>query len=150
MPTLFLERVSTPTLFLERSGKTSDFFSDNVQDTKNVATECELEYTPTTRGAGTLRFSEDFERLSDEWERDRPRGVDITEMVMHPVYQRIIGMGPRAIPLLLARLEKNPGHWFWALHAITQAEPVPPESFGNLKGMAAAWLAWGKSHGYRW
>jgi len=67
----------------------------------------------------------EFNRLADEWEGERPRGVDVADMVMHNAYQRIIGLGPRVVPLILARLEKKPDHWFWALHAITGAEPVP-------------------------
>ncbi|MBI2304720.1 MAG: N-6 DNA methylase [Chloroflexi bacterium] len=91
---------------------------------------------------------QEFDRLTDTWERERPRGVDIAEMAMHPAYQRIIGMGPRAIPLLLRRLQQKPGHWFWALHAITGANPVPLEDQGNIDAMSAAWLAWGKQRGY--
>lgn len=96
----------------------------------------------------TLRS--DFEQLADEWEQGRPLGADISTMAMHPAYQRIIGMGPGAIPLLLSRLAQRPGHWFWALHAITGAEPVSPESQGNLEQMTAAWLGWGKRNGYSW
>lgn len=92
---------------------------------------------------------DEFRRLADEWERDRPRGVNVAEMAMHPAYQLIIGMGPRAVPLIMARLEQKPAHWFWALHAITGADPVPEESQGRLKEMAAAWLAWGAEHGCR-
>lgn len=69
---------------------------------------------------------------------------------MHPTYQRIIGMGPRVVPLLLAELERKSGHWFWALHAITGANPVPEDSEGNLRAMAEAWLEWGRQRGYRW
>jgi len=97
-----------------------------------------------------LRNKMVFQSLVEEWERGRPRGVDVSMMVMHPSYQRIIGMGADAVPLLLQELERKPGHWFWALYAITSANPVPPESQGNLKEMAKAWVAWGKEQGYRW
>jgi hypothetical protein len=39
-------------------------------------------------------------------------------------YQEIIGMGERAVPLLLAELKREPDDWFWALHAITGASPL--------------------------
>jgi hypothetical protein len=71
-------------------------------------------------------------------------------MVMQESYQRIIGMGPDAVPFLLRELERKPGHWFWALYAITGINPIPPESEGNLKGMAKAWINWGKQQGYSW
>ena len=68
-------------------------------------------------------------------------------MVMHPAYQRIIGMGRRAVPLLLGELEKKPGHWFWALNAIAGENPVPAEAEGKLGDMAQAWLGWGRERG---
>ena len=92
----------------------------------------------------------EFERLADEWERDRPRGLDLTAMAMHPAYQHIIDMGLPAVPWLLARLERLPGHWFLALNRITGAQPVLPENEGNLKAMAEDWLRWGKQSGYEW
>ena len=91
---------------------------------------------------------ETFERLADEWERDRPRGVDVGQMTQHPAYQRIIAMGKPAVPWLLQRLAEKPNHWFVALNAITGARPVPPESRGRIKEMAQAWLDWGRQNGY--
>ena len=92
----------------------------------------------------------EFQRLADEWERDRPRGVDIAEMVKHPAYQRIIEMGEPATGWLLERLAEKPGHWFTALNKITKANPVPEESQGKLREMTDAWLSWGKLTGYQW
>jgi putative addiction module CopG family antidote len=89
-----------------------------------------------------------FRELADEWRATRPRGVDLTETLMHPAYQMIIGMGLPAVPHLLAELANKPDHWFWALHVITKENPVPPESEGNLKQMADAWLRWGRERGY--
>ena len=68
---------------------------------------------------------------------------------MHPAYQEIIGMGERAVPLLLAELRREPDDWFWALHAITGANPVPAASRGNARTMAEAWLRWGAENGYK-
>lgn len=70
---------------------------------------------------------------------------------MLPAYQRIIGMGPDAVPLILAQLEAegdDPDQWFWALRAITAANPVKPEDQGNTVKMAEAWLRWAKHEGY--
>ncbi len=91
---------------------------------------------------------ETFERLADEWERDRPRGVDIARMTEHPAYQQIIAMGKPAVPWLLQRLATKPDHWFVALSTITGAKPVPPESRGRVKKMTQAWLDWGSQQGY--
>lgn len=92
----------------------------------------------------------DFYALAQQWKRECTRGADISEMAMHPSYQRIIGMGPDVVPLLLKELEREPEHWFWALYSITGVNPVPPEGEGKLKEMAKAWVDWGKRQGYRW
>ena len=92
----------------------------------------------------------EFQILADEWERERPRGVDIAEMAKHPAYQQIIEMGNPAVGWLLEKLAEKPGHWFLALNRITGANPVPEQSQGRLKDMTEAWLSWGKADGYKW
>ena len=69
-------------------------------------------------------------------------------MAMLKPYQRIIGMGPAAVPLILEELQREPDHWFWALEAITQEDPVPAAARGKIGDMADAWIAWGKQQGY--
>ena len=96
------------------------------------------------------KIESDFHRLAQQWERERPRGADVSEMAMHPSYQRIIGMGLDVVPFILEELERKPEHWFWALHSITGVNPVPPESEGKLKEMAKAWVDWGNKQGYSW
>ena len=51
---------------------------------------------------------------------------------------------------LLRELEKEPDHWFVALRTITGADPVAPEDAGRMDRMSAAWVRWGKEHGYTW
>ena len=99
-------------------------------------------------GAGTATDRETFERLADEWERNRPRGTDVEQMTQHPAYQSIINMGEPAVPWLLQRMAEKPDHWFVALNAITGARPVPAESRGRIKEMVQAWLDWGRHNGY--
>jgi hypothetical protein len=69
-------------------------------------------------------------------------------MVMHPKYQSIIGMGPDVLPIIFRELQEKPGHWFWALQAITEEDPTRPEDAGDLQKMRAAWLGWAKERGY--
>jgi len=99
-----------------------------------------------------LHSQTEFQILAAEWKRERPSGANISVMVMHPAYHRIIGMGSDAIPLLLRELEQEqePEHWFFALWAITGADPVPQEHRGNVREMAKAWVNWGKRQGYSW
>jgi hypothetical protein len=88
-----------------------------------------------------------FHDLARRWREDTETMSSIEDMALHPAYQRIIGMGPAALPLILRELERAPDHWFWALRAITGADPVEPEQRGDIKRMAAVWLAWARREG---
>jgi hypothetical protein len=85
-----------------------------------------------------------FQRLADQWKRETLDFSSLTEMVAHPAYLGIIAMGKAATPLLLAELETKPMHWFVALAAINDTNPVPPADAGNLRKMTEAWLKWGR------
>ncbi len=89
-----------------------------------------------------------FSILKAKWEAETALLSSITEIALHPAYQQIIGMGKDAIPLILAELKRKPGHWFWALKAVTGEDPVLPEQRGRIKEMTEAWLLWGRKQGY--
>lgn len=95
-------------------------------------------------GGDRVQVGRAFKRLSASWRREVAHCSCVSEMAMHPAYQRIIGLGPAVVPLLLRELERRPDHWFWALKAITGADPVPPEDRGRVGKMTAAWLKWAK------
>ncbi len=117
---------------------------------------CELD----RRGLGTrqvsisiygfvgYRLSEEFHRLREKWKAETAHLSSVTKIVMHPSYQRIIGMGQDVIPLILAELEKEPDLWFWALTAITGDNPISPEQRGQIRGITESWLRWGRERGY--
>lgn len=88
-----------------------------------------------------------FDALAAEWERATRFMSSIQQMSMHPAYQRIIGMGPVAVPLILRRMSGTPGHWFWALEAITDASPVEPAHQGRVDLMTQDWLRWASVKG---
>ncbi len=92
----------------------------------------------------------EFNRLAAEWRAQTGMLSLVTHKSMHPAYQRIIGMGPPVVPLILRDLEQKPDHWFWALRAITGDNPVKSEQRGRMKQMAQVWIQWGKGHGYEW
>jgi len=89
-----------------------------------------------------------FSDLVETWRNDTAFLSSITDMVLHESYQRIIGLGQRAIPLILKELQHEPDQWFWALRAITGENPVKEEDAGNIKAMAEAWIHLGKSKGW--
>lgn len=73
-------------------------------------------------------------------------------MAATPEYQRIISLGPPVVPLTLAEMRDRPGHWFYALAAITGANPYTPEREGgfvkfNVPEATEAWLNWGRENG---
>ncbi len=89
---------------------------------------------------------ERFSRLSKEWYEKSRFMSSTTEMCMLKSYQKIIGMGWNAVPLILEELKVRPAHWSWALQAITDENPVPKEYYGKVKKVAQCWVDWGKQH----
>lgn len=96
----------------------------------------------------TAEIAEEFRLLSDEWIRASEFLSSPTQIAMLWPYQRIIGFGLRAVPLILAELEKEHRPWFWALRAITGEDPVADDDRGNFSKMADVWQSWGREHGY--
>lgn len=86
---------------------------------------------------------ERFRRLTAEWKEQSRYLSNTAQMAMLKPYQRIIGMGWPVVPLILEELRREPDLWFWALEAITEENPVPPEAAGKIHLMAEAWLQWG-------
>ncbi len=92
-----------------------------------------------------------FQQLAEEWKKERGAQATVAAMALLPSYQKIIGMGKGAIPLILEQLKSegdSPDHWFWALAAISDENPVPTESRGKILEMSRAWLAWGQEKGH--
>ncbi len=90
-----------------------------------------------------------FHALVQRWKKETAHQSNVAKRALHPAYQEIIGMGAGVVPLLLGELRREPDDWFWALHALTGANPVPPACLGNLRAMAEAWIEWGRQKGYR-
>jgi hypothetical protein len=104
--------------------------------------------TPAT--GRTESVEEQFHRLAAVWRAETAYVSSSSDLVAHPAFQEIVGMGPAVIPLLLRELENRTSHWHRALWQITGADPVPPVDRGKIDKVVAAWLRWGKEQGYRW
>src|SRR5262245_61719181 len=104
--------------------------------------------TPATQPTGSIE--EQFQRLADGWRAETAYVSSSSDLVAHPAFQEIVGMGPAVIPFLLRELEKGTGHWHRALRRITGTDPVPQAERGNIGKITEAWLRWGKEHGYQW
>jgi len=90
--------------------------------------------------------AERFQKLAGTWKSAVRFLSDTDEMCSHPAYQEIIGMGSVALPFIFSELEREPDNWFWALKAITGADPVPDEHRGNIALMAKDWLGWAQNY----
>ena len=87
-----------------------------------------------------------FRALAKAWEAETGMLSSAQKRIMHPAYQRIIGLGPAVMPLILRQLAEQPDHWFWALEAISGEDPSPHT--GSIADALTAWLQWGKERGY--
>jgi hypothetical protein len=106
--------------------------------------EIEVRESGQSAEAGLVRR---FRDLVDQWKEATIFTSSGTELVLHPAYQQIIGMGPEALPLILDELHREEDHWFWALKSITGEDPVAPSDRGNLPKMTEAWLRWARTPG---
>jgi hypothetical protein len=102
------------------------------------------------RRAQKAKTADRFQQLAAEWRKAVAPLSSVTKITEHPAYQEIISLGEDAVPLMLRELERQPDHWFAALHALTGADPVPREDRGRMDRMAVHWVRWGKEHGYTW
>jgi hypothetical protein len=84
----------------------------------------------------------EFSLLAEQWRRDTQHLSQISKKVAHPAYFRIMGMGERAVPLILEALRDRPAYWFAALKATANVDPVPVGA--NPSVAREAWLDWGR------
>ncbi len=103
----------------------------------------------TEQSTAPVALRERFDALVARWKRERGPHSSSARLTGHPAYQEIIDLGPAVIPLLLQELEREPDHWFRALHVLTGADPTLESSKGKIREMAAAWLHWARDNGYR-
>jgi hypothetical protein len=110
--------------------------------------------TAMTDENDTITFIPDeflFQSYVTLWRDERGFSSSSTQIAACPSYQRIIGMGRRALPLIFRQLKSEgdkPENWFWALRAITGKDPVPNDLRGNRREIAKIWLRWGEQNGY--
>ena len=102
--------------------------------------------TATTAEMDSAEVARVFSDLAQPWRRETAAHSVLQKKVLHPACQRIIGLGPAVVPCILRELRRQPGHWFWALNAITGEDPAPAGS--TFEEAAQAWLKWGEERGY--
>ena len=89
-----------------------------------------------------------FEQLATEWHEETGGHSVTSRIVGHPNYLRIIGLGPRAIQLILRDLRENGGWWFAALKALTGEDPSGPGDATRYDELEKAWFHWAEERGF--
>ena len=117
-----------------------------MRDTVAIGTYARHEDRPT-RTDHRAQLRQRFKRYADEWTAQTAHLSVLSQRVMHPSYQRIIGLGADALPLIIERLSTQPDHWFWALSSISGEDPVRPEDVGRFGVMRDTWIDWGRDRG---
>ena len=92
------------------------------------------------------KLEREFHALVQQWKTETSFHSSLGEVFMNDSYQRIMAMGPDALPLILSDLKKSPSHWFYALEKIVGKDI--PEGAKTFAEARAAWLAWGHKHNY--
>jgi hypothetical protein len=88
----------------------------------------------------------EFRTLADQWQRETRKLSSIEKIVLHPAYQKIIGMGREALPMILRELKTTRGHWLWALVMITREDIAQPGQ--SFREACDEWVRWGEAKGY--
>lgn len=94
----------------------------------------------------TSELEQEFNELASVWYRETGKLSSAEQIVLHPAYQKIIGMGEDALPFIFKELQKTRGHWIWALAMITRHDQGKPGM--KFREAVDAWLDWGKSNNY--
>jgi len=94
-----------------------------------------------------------FNELANQWRKDIGYKSSLRRIVFNRAYLAIMLMAVdddrhrRLITrFILEELRDRGGHWFWALHAITGANPAGLNN--DFDAVRDAWMQWGKTHGY--
>lgn len=103
----------------------------------------EITITPRRASTRQAALAAEFKKHEQIWKEETQFFSSPAQIYLHPSYARIIGMGRPAVQLILQSLVREPADWFYALRAITGANPVTQPMAGDMNKMTEAWLKWG-------
>ncbi len=85
-----------------------------------------------------------FEHLSGDVLEEALFSASLRDVFQSPAYQRTIGLGPQALPLILRLVMRDRSAvWFWALAAISGSDIA--DGAESVEAAAASWIEWGQS-----
>ena len=119
-----------------------------LEDSKTITSTSEPFRSTSKSSVFDNQLEQIFNKLAKQWKEDTINLSSMQQMALHPAYQQIIGLGPKAIPLILNELESEPDFWFWALRSLTRVNPVTDNMAGDISTMTRVWIEWGREHGY--
>ena len=118
---------------------TNEVVLRNPQDNRSVKLKAKVE--------AETQIKSEFENLVKVWKKATLHNSFIRQKIVHPAYLRIVGMGEKAIPLILQELKERPSaSWFPALEAISGDNAA--QSAPNIEEAVKSWLNWGKQQSY--
>jgi hypothetical protein len=83
-----------------------------------------------------------FNRSVRKWRAETAYLSSTTDMFEHPSFIKIVQMGPKAAPLIISEISRQPDLLLGALPKITGENPVPSTDRGDIYAMASAWIEW--------
>ena len=83
---------------------------------------------------------ESFERDRAAWRAKSKHMSSPTDVVLLPEYQRIIGLGRPAVPLIIESLREKLDYWFWALRSIVGEDHATEAR--TMRDAADSWISW--------
>jgi hypothetical protein len=89
----------------------------------------------------------EFSGLVEAWKRETSLSSSTRRKYASEHYRKIIGMGRKAVPLIVRQIElegATPYHWWDALRELTGHDPVPPEAGGDIRSVARCWIEWAR------
>ncbi|MEI6622372.1 MAG: hypothetical protein WCP28_10740 [Actinomycetes bacterium] len=89
--------------------------------------------------------SRQFVALAHQWRSATCGGARAWDSYTHLTYQKIIGLGPQALPLLLRDSKENPMDWLWALVAIVGQDIAA--GVETIEEAARTWRMWAVHEG---
>ena len=102
------------------------------------------EVIATRRRVETPELSREFQDCAKRWRQETRILSSIQAKIFNSHYQRIIGMGRAALPLIFADLKEIGGHWYWALECICGENPASgAETLPEAKRL---WLEYANKH----
>jgi hypothetical protein len=91
-------------------------------------------------------LNSEFRKYADSWRNETGILSSIQAKIFNHNYQRIIGMGSSALPMIFEELNERGGYWYWALECITRDNPA--QLSPSLAAAKTAWLDYARIHGY--